>query len=97
MKYVSVILGLIAVILFVLAYLNMDFVYVILASAVLLMAVFTYVASVIVYYYNREMEWDQALVQEQGLTIVTCKACSKKNVLEDKYCKYCGEVLDNEL
>jgi uncharacterized OB-fold protein len=61
------------------------------------MAVFTYVASVIVYYYNREMEWDQALVQEQGLTIVTCKACSKKNVLEDKYCKYCGEVLDNEL
>lgn len=29
----------------------------------------------------------------QGLHVVKCTSCDKKNVLEDKYCVFCGEDL----
>ncbi len=36
-------------------------------------------------------------LRQMGLTIVVCKHCFKENVLEDKYCIYCGESLINDI
>lgn len=37
---------------------------------------------------------DIEALEKQGLTIVNCPECHKKNVLEDKYCIYCQSPLD---
>lgn len=37
----------------------------------------------------------EALIKA-GLTIIKCENCLKDNVLEDKFCVYCGERLGKE-
>jgi hypothetical protein len=43
--------------------------------------------------FINDKKLDIDLLRKQGLTIVTCPYCEKGNVLEDKYCIYCGEEL----
>jgi hypothetical protein len=46
--------------------------------------------------FRRDKQLDYSTLTEAGLTIVECRECHKKNVLEDKYCIFCGEKLVNE-
>ncbi len=48
--------------------------------------------------FVNDKKLDINALRKQGLTIVTCPYCEKENVLEDKFCIYCGERLgeDNE-
>lgn len=43
--------------------------------------------------FINDKKLDIESLRKQGLTIVTCPYCEKENVLEDKYCIYCGEEL----
>lgn len=43
--------------------------------------------------FRRDKQLDYKVLSESGLTIVECSECHKKNVLEDKFCIFCGEIL----
>lgn len=40
---------------------------------------------------------DYELVEKYQLHLVDCKACGKENILEDKYCRFCGEELEGDI
>ena len=44
--------------------------------------------------YKKDQEFNPDELQEQGLTLLDCKSCNTQNVLEDKYCRKCGEELE---
>jgi hypothetical protein len=46
--------------------------------------------------FSKDKQLNIEALREQGLTIVECSNCYKKNVLEDQYCIFCGEKLNNE-
>jgi len=46
------------------------------------------------FFKDKELEIEK--LREMGLSIVTCQACLKENVLEDQYCIYCGERLGSD-
>jgi hypothetical protein len=39
---------------------------------------------------------DEEALKNQGLTVVNCPECNKKNVLEDVYCIYCHAPLSDQ-
>ncbi len=39
---------------------------------------------------------DYEMVEKLKLHLVECPACHKENILEDQYCRYCGEQLKGE-
>jgi len=43
--------------------------------------------------FRKDKEIDYDMVSKLNLTLTTCSNCEKENVLEDKYCKFCGEEL----
>jgi len=46
--------------------------------------------------FKSDKNLDIEALKKQGLTIVDCLNCLKSNVLEDKYCVFCGEKLGND-
>lgn len=70
---------------------------------ILFVGIFTLVVSVFLsillpylYVFKEDRILNEEKIIEQGLHIVLCKSCERKNVLEDKYCIYCGEDLAEE-
>jgi Ca2+/H+ antiporter len=45
---------------------------------------------------QQESDLDYDSLKQQGLHIVECPNCHKKNVLEDVWCIRCGEKLDEQ-
>lgn len=45
--------------------------------------------------FSKDKQLDIEALKKQGLTIITCNNCNRDNVLEDQYCIYCGEELNN--
>jgi hypothetical protein len=45
--------------------------------------------------FKRDKNIDINELKKQGFTVVSCVKCNKNNVLEDKYCIFCGEMLEN--
>jgi len=39
---------------------------------------------------------DYETVEKYHLHLVDCPACKKENILEDQYCRYCGEQLKGD-
>ncbi len=39
---------------------------------------------------------DYEMVEKYHLHLVDCPACEKENILEDQYCRFCGEQLKGE-
>ena len=69
---------------------------------ILIISIIMFVVSVIsmlftlsIEIFSKEKNLDLEELQRQGMTIVECCNCSKNNVLEDIYCIYCGEKLEN--
>lgn len=46
--------------------------------------------------FSKDKKLDIEALKQQGLTIVECVNCHRKNVLEDQYCIFCGETLNYE-
>lgn len=46
--------------------------------------------------FINDKKLDIEALRKKGLTIVPCPYCEKDNVLEDKYCIYCGEELGEQ-
>jgi cadmium resistance protein CadD (predicted permease) len=59
---------------------------------VILGAFFIMITQSVLLFVN-DKKLDIESLRNKGLTIVTCSHCQKENVLEDKYCIYCGEEL----
>lgn len=59
---------------------------------VILGAFFIMITQSVLLFVN-DKKLDIESLRSKGLTIVTCSYCQKENVLEDKYCIYCGEKL----
>ncbi|MCF7927336.1 MAG: zinc ribbon domain-containing protein [Candidatus Izimaplasma sp.] len=62
---------------------------------ILVNMMFYYIVYVIAL-YKQDKELDIEALKKQGLTIVRCSNCHKKNVLEDQYCIFCGTPLSNQ-
>ncbi|AIO18656.1 hypothetical protein KQ51_00776 [Candidatus Izimaplasma bacterium HR1] len=43
--------------------------------------------------FGKDKKLDIETLMKQGLHIVKCIECGNDNVLEDKYCTHCGEIL----
>ena len=60
----------------------------------LVVSIFLFALLVVIDLFRRDKNLDLEQLESMGLTIVECKNCQKKNVLEDQYCIYWGEKLD---
>jgi len=96
-RAIGIILGLCSILLFVLTYLYDNILYFIIGILILLGSIFVIVFSMVADLYQKEKVIDYKNVEKMGLTIVECKHCGKKNILEDQYCIYCKEKLEAEL
>lgn len=47
--------------------------------------------------FIRDKILDIEQLSKQGYTPIECNNCGKQNILEDKFCIYCGEKLDGQL
>lgn len=45
---------------------------------------------------KRDKLIDYEMVEKFNLHIVTCEECGQENILEDQYCRFCGERLKGE-
>lgn len=45
---------------------------------------------------KRDKMIDYEMVEKFHLHLVSCKECDKENILEDRYCRYCGAALEGE-
>ena len=45
---------------------------------------------------KRDKMIDYEMVEKFQLHVVDCKECGKENILEDRYCRYCGQELEGE-
>lgn len=48
-------------------------------------------SSISIFLKDKDLDFDKLI--KEGFTVVRCKNCDKKNILEDKYCIFCGEDL----
>jgi uncharacterized membrane protein HdeD (DUF308 family) len=51
------------------------------------------VQSIFMFIEDKKLDIDQ--LRKQGYTIVKCSNCERENVLEDQYCIYCNEKLED--
>jgi len=70
-------------------------IFILIASIIiLLVSIISVVAASTIDMFKRDKELDIEKLKENGLHIVTCKNCDRLNVLEDQYCIFCGEKLE---
>ena len=51
------------------------------------------IQSVFIFIEDKKLDID--LLKKQGFHIVKCPNCEKENVLEDQYCMFCNEKLED--
>jgi hypothetical protein len=59
----------------------------------LLVSVAWLAVALIVDLFLEDKRLDVIALQQQGYTLVMCTNCETANILEDQYCRNCGEVL----
>ena len=89
-----ILVGLIAIGLFTLSFFNDSFFLFILGTFLLLISIFLNIFLMVIDLYRKDKEFNIEKLQDQGLTIINCKICNEVNVLEDQYCRTCGEKLE---
>ena len=60
----------------------------------LVISVFLFIALNSIAMFQNDKVIDYEMVKKQNLTVVLCLNCQKENILEDQYCIYCGEKLE---
>ncbi len=63
---------------------------------ILLVSIFYMILTMSMQIFVKDKEIDIESLKKQGLTIVKCLKCNRNNVLEDKFCIFCGEKLGEE-
>ena len=63
---------------------------------ILLVSIISLFLSITIDMFRRDKVLDLDALKQQGLTITECKNCKKKNVLEDIYCIFCGDLLGEQ-
>lgn len=91
--YIGVFMILVSVIIIAISFLISNYFVLVFAIIFLLVSIFLVFFSTTMDIYKRDKELDYDALKAQGLTIIECQKCAKKNVLEDQYCIYCGEKL----
>ena len=91
---INSVLFILSIILFVLSYQYSNVFLFIIGALLIVINVLALIIMMIFDLYKKDQEFNIEKLTEQGLTIVTCKACNEVNVLEDKYCRKCQEKLE---
>ncbi len=90
----ALLVGLLGVSLFIISYQNESMFMLVIGALMLVLGILLTVFIMTMNLYNKDQEFDSEGLKKQGLTIMNCKSCSTENVLEDKYCRKCGEELE---
>ena len=85
---------LIGVMVLITSYLLSSFFFFFLGTILMIFGAITIILIQALLLFKKDKELNIEQLKEAGLTIVTCPNCLKNNVLEDKYCIYCGEKLE---
>lgn len=95
-KYIGILFGAAGLTLFVLSFMYENVVFFFMGIPLLLLGIFLLIFMMVYDLYEKDKKIDYELVKKHGFHLVKCSSCGKENVLEDQYCVYCGERLDQD-
>ena len=93
-KILPLFLGLLGLALLIMSFMFEQIFLMIIGALVLLLSIFVLAFFMIISLYQKDQEFNPEELQKQGLTLFNCTHCNTQNVLEDKYCRNCGETLE---
>lgn len=88
------VLGLLGLAVIFISYQYEQIILTIIGSLVLMLGVFIFLFFKSIEIFQKDKEFNKEELVNQGLTIVVCSACETENVLEDQYCRKCGDKLE---
>lgn len=91
--YIGFILIIISIGIIIISYVLSNFTLFFLGLFLIVVSVIALIVLLSIDVFRRDKILDLDKLRKEGLTIVECPECSKSNVLEDKYCIFCGEKL----
>ncbi len=93
--YAEIIIGILGLLLLIVAYVNLNYFLTFSGIFIILVSILLYFTTKTAEMFKKDKELDIESLKNQGFTIVNCLNCGKNNVLEDKFCIFCGEDLKN--
>lgn len=92
-KYIGFVIGFLSIVILALSYFIESVGAFFIGIFVLVLSILFIIFVMTVELYQKDKLIDYDLVKKTGLRIVKCANCEKENVLEDQYCRYCGQKL----
>ena len=96
LKFVGYGIVLLSLILFTLSFYNQSMLLFLLSIGVIVIGILTVIISMSLELFQKDKEIDYNAIKAQNLTLTTCNYCGKENILEDQYCRSCGEKLEEK-
>jgi 5-bromo-4-chloroindolyl phosphate hydrolysis protein len=93
LRYVAMIMMAITLVLLTLSVYFNHSVFMLITGGMFIISVVLHLALKVITPFIMDKILDIEALKQQGLTIVNCPNCHKKNVLEDQYCIYCQTPL----
>lgn len=90
----SLLVGVLGVALFIISYQTESMFMLVIGALMLVLSILLTIFIMTMNLYKKDQEFNPLELSKQGLTLVLCKDCSTENVLEDKFCRKCGEELE---